>query len=174
MGTAALDLSLTDRQERDLVLAGLMPLNTLPHGDAAFASVHSLQARLPDTPGREPSPYQANRRVSAQISAMLCVSRFAHYVKAIGRELTGSFSDAADIERRLQRWLSRYTNASQEASPDSRARYPLVSSSVQVREAPGRPGSFGCVIHLQPCYQLDDVSTTFRLVTGFTTPGTEA
>lgn len=171
---ASLDLALTDRQERDLVLAGLMPLNTLPHGDTAFASVHSLQARLPDTPGREPSPYQANRRVSAQISAMLCVSRFAHYVKAIGRELTGSFSDAADIERRLQGWLSGYTNASQGATPDSRARHPLVSSSVQVREAPGRPGSFNCVIHLQPYYQLDDVSTTFRLVTGFATPGVEA
>ncbi len=172
-GRASLDLSLTDRQERDLVLAGLMPLNTLPYGDAAFASVHSLQARQPDTPGREPSPYQANRRISAQISAMLCVSRFAHYVKAIGRDLTGSFSDADEIERRLRKWLSGYTNANQAAASDSRARHPLVSSSVQVQELPGKPGSFGCVIHLQPYYQLDDVSTTFRLVTGFAAPGAE-
>lgn len=173
-GRASLDLSLTDRQERDLVLAGLMPLNTLPYGDAAFASVHSLQARQPDTPGREPSPYQANRRLSAQISAMLCVSRFAHYVKAIGRDLTGSFSDADEIERRLRKWLSGYTNANQAAASDSRARHPLVSSSVQVQELPGKPGSFGCVIHLQPYYQLDDVSTTFRLVTGFAAPGADA
>ena len=162
-----LDLALTDRQERDLVLAGLMPINTLPYGDAAFVSVHSLQARQPNTPGREPSPYQANRRVSAQISAMLCVSRFAHYVKVIGRELTGSFSDAADIERRLQKFLAGYTNSSQTPDGDSRARHPLLSSAVQVREMTGRPGAFGCVIHLQPYYQLDDVSTIFRLVTGF-------
>jgi type VI secretion system protein ImpD/type VI secretion system protein ImpC len=173
-GRASLDLALTDHQERDLVLAGVMPLNTLPYGEAAFASVHSLQARQPDTPGRDPSPYQANRRVSAQISAMLCVSRFAHYVKIMGRELTGSFTDATDIERRLQKWLSGYTNASQSPTSDSRARHPLVSSSVQVREMPGRPGSFGCVIHLQPYYQLDDVSTTFRLVTGFGAPAGEA
>ena len=173
-GRSPLDLALTDHQERDLVLAGLMPLNTLPYGDAAFASVHSLQARPPDTPGREPSAYQANRRVSAQISAMLCVSRFAHYVKIIGRELTGSFSDAGDIERRLQKWLSGYTNASPSPTPDSRARHPLRSSAVQVHEMPGRPGSFGCVIHLQPFYQLDDVSTTFRLVTGFGAPGMAA
>ena len=29
----------------------------------------------------------------------------------------------------------------------------------------GRPGSFGCVIHLQPHYQLDDISAAFQLVT---------
>ncbi len=167
---ASLDLALTDRQERDLVLAGLMPLNTLPFEDAAFAAVHSLQTQLPDTPGQEPSPYQANRRISAQISAMLCVSRFAHYIKVMGRELTGSFNDADAIERRLQKWLLTYTNASQSPTSESRARHPLASSAVQVHEIAGRPGSFGCVVHLQPHYQLDDVSTTFRLVTGFGSP----
>ncbi|WP_157080729.1 type VI secretion system contractile sheath large subunit [Methylobacterium variabile] len=168
---APVDLALTDRQERDLVDAGFMPLNTLPHGGAAFASVRSLQANPPDAPDREPTSAQANRRVSAQISAMLCVSRFAHYVKVLGRELTGSLVDAEAIERRLGRWLAGYTNLSAGASAESRARYPLLSSAVQVREMPGRPGSYGCVVHLQPSYQLDDVSTTFRLVTGFAAAG---
>lgn len=166
---ASIELGLTDGQERDLVLAGLMPLNTLPFGDAAFASVHSLQAQLPQTPGREPTAYQANRRISAQISAMLCVSRFAHYIKMIGRELTGSFADADDIQRRLQSWLATYTNASQSPTPDSRARHPLLSSAVQVHAIADRPGAFGCIVHLQPYYQLDDISTTFRLVTDFGT-----
>lgn len=165
-----LDLALTDRQERDLVLAGIMPLNTLAHGGAAFASVHSLHATPPDAPGREPTAFLANRRLSAQISAMLCVSRFAHYVKIIGRELTGSLADAAAIERRLSAWLARYTNVNPGQSADGRARHPLVAASVQVREAPGRPGAYGCVIHLQPHHQLDDLSTTFRLVTGLGAP----
>jgi type VI secretion system protein ImpD/type VI secretion system protein ImpC len=143
-----------------------MPLNALPCGAVAFASAHSLQTNLPDAPGREPTAAQANRRISAQISAMLCVSRFAHYVKVLGRELTGSLTDADVIERRLGQWLAGYTNRNAGASSDSRARYPLVSSAVQVREMPGRPGAYGCVIHLQPHYQLDDFSTTFRLVTG--------
>ncbi len=81
---ASVDLALTDRQERDLVEAGLMPLNPLPYGDAAFASVRSLQASAAEAPGRDPTPIQANRRISAQINAMLCVSRFAHYVKVLG------------------------------------------------------------------------------------------
>jgi type VI secretion system ImpC/EvpB family protein len=163
----SLDLAFTDRQEAELVAAGLMPLNTLPYGDAAFASVHSLQARDVEAPGRETTPAAGNRRLSSQINAILCVSRFAHYVKIIGRELTGVFMTAGEIERRLQSWLAGYTNASQSPDADSRARHPLVSSRVSVQELPGKPGSFSCVIQLQPYFQLDDVAATFRLVTGF-------
>lgn len=162
-----LELVLTDSQERDLVMGGLMPLNALPYGEAAFASVHSLQSLPPDAAGRGPTPAAANARLSAQISTMLCVSRFAHTLKVMGRELTGSFQTAPEIERRLQRWLSDYTNANQNADPDARARHPLISSRVEVHELRERPGAFGCVIHLQPFYQLDDVSASIRLVTGF-------
>ena len=48
---------------------------------------------------------------------------------------------------------------------DSRARFPLVAGRVSVNELPGGPAVFGCIVHLQPHYQLDDVSATFRLVT---------
>ena len=84
-------------------------------------------------------------RLSAQINAMLCVSRFAHYVKIIGRELTGAFLTAGEIERRLQIWLAGYTNASLMPGPDSRARHPLVSSRVRVHELPAGPVRIGCV-----------------------------
>jgi type VI secretion system ImpC/EvpB family protein len=163
---ASLSIGLTDTQERAVVTAGLMPLNTLPYGDAAFASVHSVQA-VP-APTRYPVAAEANQRISGHISAMLCVSRFAHYIKVIGRDMTGAQYTAADVERRLQRWLSRYTNANLDANADGRARYPLLAGQVRVHDLEGRPGSFGCVIHLQPHYQLDDISATFRLVTSFT------
>jgi predicted component of type VI protein secretion system len=29
----------------------------------------------------------------------------------------------------------------------------------------GKPGHFGCIVQLQPHYQLDDVSAQFQLVT---------
>lgn len=169
-GRASTDLALTDRQERDLTLAGLMPLNTLPFGDAAFTSVRSLQARAPMAPGRPPTPEGANRRISSEISAMLCVSRFAHYIKIIGRELIGSLATASDIQRRLHSWLMGYVNSNVSPNAPGRARYPLISARVEVNEVEGRPGSFGCVVHLQPFFQLDDASTVFRLVTGFVGP----
>ena len=55
---------------------------------------------------------------------------------------------------------------------DSRARYPLVEGNVEVRELPGKPGVFGCTIHLRPHYQLDDVTTAFHLVTELAAPRT--
>jgi type VI secretion system ImpC/EvpB family protein len=163
----SLSLGLTDTQERALVSAGLMPLNTLPYGEAAFGSVHSAQA-LPLVP-RFLAAADANRRVSSQIGAILCVSRFAHYIKMIGRDMTGAHYTAEDVERRLQRWLARYTNVNDDTDADSRARYPLRMAQVKVHDIEGRAGAFGCVIHLQPHYQLDDIAATFRLVTSFAT-----
>lgn len=162
---AVTDLTFTDSQERALVAANLIALNMLPYGQAAFGAVRSLQSRELSEPGRASSPAQANRRVSAEINAMLCASRFAHYLKIIGRDMTGSHATASEIQRVLQDWLRRYTNANVSPEASSRARYPLLSSQVQVTENPGRPGSFGCVIQLQPFYQLDDVSTVLRLTT---------
>jgi type VI secretion system protein ImpD/type VI secretion system protein ImpC len=166
-----LDLILTDRQEAALVEAGLMPLSALPYGEeAVFSAVRSLQAPASYI-GRSAAAANANARLSAQLNSMLCVSRFAHYIKIMGRETVGSFKTAEEIESRLQSWLTGYVNSSLAAGPESRARYPLVAGRVSVRELPGRPGVFGCTMHLQPHFQLDDVAVTFRLVTDIAAPG---
>ena len=166
---APVDLIFTDAQEQSLASAGLMPLAMMAHGDeAVFASVGSLQSLPPEEPGREPTPAAANAQRSTQLNTMLCVSRFAHTLKVMGRELVGSLATSAEVERRLQSWLSGYTNTSVGAGIDSRARHPLLSSAVKVQEVAGRPGNFTCVMQLQPYYQIDDVSASFRLVTNLT------
>ncbi|MBV8578730.1 MAG: type VI secretion system contractile sheath large subunit [Acetobacteraceae bacterium] len=168
---ASLDLVLTDRQEQSLVEAGLIPLSALRFGtEAVFSTVRSLQAPAQFV-GTDAAAARANARISSQTNSMLCVSRFAHYVKVLGRDMVGSFRTAEEIERVLQSWLAGYVNTSVNAGPDTRAKYPLVAGRVSVSERPGRPGAFGCVIHLQPHFQLDDVSATFRLVTEITAPG---
>jgi type VI secretion system protein ImpD/type VI secretion system protein ImpC len=167
-----LDLVMSDRLEAALVEAGLIPLSALPYGEeAVFSAVRSLQAPASYI-GRMAAAANANARLSAQLNSMLCVSRFAHYVKIMGREMVGSFKTAEEIESRLQRWLTGYVNANLAAGPDSRARFPLVAGRVSVHELPGRPGVFGCTMHLQPHFQLDDVAATFRLVTDIAAPGT--
>jgi len=168
---APLELVFNDRQERSLVEAGLIPLSGLPFSaDAAFIALRSLQ--VPQSyAGETGQAATANARISAQFNAMLCVSRFAHYVKVIGRDMAGSFKTEEEIQRRLQDWLNRYVNTSVVAGPEGRARSPLLAGQVTVREQVGRPGSFGCTIFLQPHFQLDDVSATFRLTTEITAPG---
>jgi type VI secretion system ImpC/EvpB family protein len=169
-----LDLVLSDRVEAALVEAGLMPLSVLPYSEeAVFSAVRSMQAPA-SFMGRSAAAANANARLSAQLNSMLCVSRFAHYIKIMGREMVGSFKTADEIEARLQKWLIGYVNSNLESGPESRARFPLVAGRVSVRELPGRPGVFGCTMHLQPHFQLDDVAATFRLVTDIAAPGMQA
>ena len=167
----SLDVMLTDRQERALIDAGLMPLSYLPYGEAAlFSAVPSLQ-----TPsqfiGQTAAAANANARISAQVNYMLCASRFAHYLKMLGREMVGAFRTADEIERELQDWVTRFVNANTAAGPETRARYPLVAARVTVKERPGKPGVYGCTFLLQPHFQLDNVSAAFRLTTDITAGG---
>jgi type VI secretion system ImpC/EvpB family protein len=160
-----MEIVLTDRQERSLLEAGLMPLSAVPYSnDLVFGAVRSLLS-----PQRHQGPTantaDANARLSTQVNSILCASRFAHHLKMKGRHMIGSFKTASEIEHFLQDWLTQYVNGNLSAGGDSRARFPLVAGRVSVNELPGRPGSFGCVVHLQPHYQLDDISAAFQLVT---------
>jgi type VI secretion system protein ImpD/type VI secretion system protein ImpC len=167
----ALEVLLTDRQERALVAAGLLPVGALPYGgQALIGAARSLQSPGTRYAGANAST-AANARLSAQFNTMICVSRFAHYVKVMGRDMVGSFQTAAEIQRRLQDWLRRFTNASTSPGVDMMARYPLRSAQVSITEVLGKPGVFGCVIQLQPHFQLDDIAASFRLMTEIAAPG---
>lgn len=170
-GRSALDLILTDRQERALVAAGFMPISAIPFGgELLISTARSLQQ--PDTGyvGPERGEAVANSRLSAQFNSILCVSRFSHYLKVMGRDMTGAFMTANEIEDRLRRWLARYTTANP-GSMETLALYPLRHAEVSVSDDLARPGVFSCVIHLEPHFQLDDVAVTFRLMTELSAPG---
>lgn len=160
-----LEIVWNDRQERELLASGLIPLASVPNSEElVFGAVRSLQ--VPQRfAGTNATAANANARLSSQINSILCASRFAHYLKMMGRQMVGSFRTADEIQRDLQAWLMRYVNGNASVTGDSRARFPLVGGRVDVQEIPGKPGSFGCTVRLQPHYQLDDVSTTFQLVT---------
>jgi type VI secretion system protein ImpD/type VI secretion system protein ImpC len=166
-----LEAALSDRQERMLIAAGLMPLSALPFGqEAVFAGVRSLHVPA-HFAGPNEAAANANARFSSQLNSMLCVSRFAHYIKLLAREAVGSFRTCDEIETRLHDWLQFYVNPNLSSTSDVRARFPLVGARVAVREKPGQPGTFTCTVHLQPHFQLDDVAATFRLVTDIAAPG---
>jgi type VI secretion system protein ImpD/type VI secretion system protein ImpC len=168
---SALEIMLTDRQERALVAAGLLPIGSLPYGgQALLGAARSLQ-----TPGKylgfNVDVANANAKLSAQFNTMICVSRFAHYIKVMGRDMVGSFQTADAIQRHLQTWLMRYASANVSAGSDTMAKYPLRDAQVTISETPGKPGVFGCVIQLQPHFQLDDIAASFRLMTEIAAPG---
>jgi type VI secretion system protein ImpD/type VI secretion system protein ImpC len=167
----AIEYQFSFRQEHALVDAGLLPVGVLPFGpELVFGASRSMQAPATHV-GTNAAAADSNARLSAQINSMLCAARFAHLVKVMGRDMVGAFRTSDEIERQLNGWLQGYVNTNINSTSESRARFPLVEGSVQVRERPEKPGVFGCTMHLRPHYQLDDVSTAFHLVTELAAPG---
>jgi len=152
-----------DRQERELLDAGLIPLASIPHTDELVFGA----ARSPMVPqrytGTNADAANANARLSNQLNTIMCASRFAHYIKMMGRQMVGSFKTAEEMEKVLDNWIKQYVRAN--APYEVRARYPLIDGKVSVHELTGKPGSFGCTVFLQPHYQIDDVAASFQLVT---------
>ena len=162
------EIVLTDRQERSLLDAGLMPLSAVPYSEElVFGAVRSLQ--VPQRyQGPNANAADANARLSTQINSILCASRFAHHLKMMGRHMVGSFKTASEIERFLQAWLTQYVNGNLAAARRQPGALPAGRRQGHGERTARRPGSFGCVVHLQPHYQLDDISAAFQLVTDLT------
>ena len=139
--------------------------------DDLLVRVHSgREGALPSLhkpPRMSSAVADANQRISAQLNTLLCVSRFAHCVKLMGRDMTGSFLDPAEVQLRLQRWLGGYISGDGLSSVEVTARYPLLDAQVEVRERRGHPGVYNCTVHLKPHHQLDEIGASFRLVTEF-------
>jgi type VI secretion system ImpC/EvpB family protein len=156
------DVMITDAQEKDLGELGFIPLCHCPDTDvAAFYGNQSVQRpRTYDEPVAA-----ANAKLSAMIQYMLCVSRFAHYLKVITRDKIGSFRAPHECEELLHRWVLGYTVSNDEATLETKAKYPLREARVQIREHPGKPGTYLGVFHLRPHFQLDQMNTAVRLTT---------
>jgi type VI secretion system protein ImpD/type VI secretion system protein ImpC len=162
---APLELVLTDEQERQISEGSLIALSALEGlPEASFGALPSLHR----PPRMSSAVAEANQALSTQLNTLLCVSRFAHCIKLMGRDMVGSFKDAEEIERVLQRWLEGFVSGLGSGGPEVTARYPLLEARVEVRERRGRPGVFGCTVHLRPHHQLDELGAAFRLVTEFT------
>ena len=156
------DVALTETQEIGLSDAGLIPLMKCKDTDhSAFFGNPSLQHYR----SYKNAAARVNARLSSMLQYVLCVSRFAHYVKIIGRDKVGSFATPEDCQSHLESWLRTYVDASPDASDEQRAQYPLRSSKVMVVERPGRPGDYVATVHLQPHFQLDQLVSAFELVT---------
>ena len=155
------EIRLTSTQERALSDHGLIPVGCAPFTPwlvfNANPSLHRpfrSQSRIADE----------NARIAAMLQYVLCASRFAHYLKVMMRDRVGSLGSADSIEAMIGAWLHKHCLGNDDASAELKARFPLRNASVSVRELPGRPGILGCVLRLQPHFQLDDVSTSFQLV----------
>jgi type VI secretion system ImpC/EvpB family protein len=156
------DVVITDAREKDLEELGFIPLCSCQDTElSVFYGSQSVQRPQK----HDELAATVNASLSAILQYMLCVSRFAHYLKVIGRNKVGSIASPNDLERHLQGWFNEYTAAGDSADPELRARHPLREARIKVHEIPDRPGTYACVAHLRPHFQLDQMVAAVRLVT---------
>ncbi|MGH7067402.1 MAG: hypothetical protein ACREEU_06405 [Acetobacteraceae bacterium] len=106
----------------------------------------------------------ANAAISARLPYIMASSRFAHYLKVLARDKIGSFMEASNCEQWLNRWIKNYVNSNENAGPETKARYPLREAKVEVKEIPGKPGSYNAVAYLRPWLQMEELTTSLRMV----------
>jgi type VI secretion system protein ImpC len=155
------EIGITDRRESELSNLGFLPLCHYRNTDYAvfFGAQTVQQPKKYDRPDAT-----ANAAISARLPYIMATGRFAHFLKVMARDKIGSFMEASDCETWLNRWIQNYVNPMEGAGQEARAKYPLREAKVEVKEIPGRPGSYNAVAYLRPWLQMEELTTSMRMV----------
>lgn len=155
------EIAITDRREFELSNLGFLPLLHAKNTDfAAFLGAQSCQK--PKTYFEEDA--NANAELSSKINYLMCVSRFAHYLKVMARDKIGSSMEVSECQEWLNDWISNYVCDPTTAGDETKAERPLSEARVEVQEIPGRPGWYEAVAYLRPHFQMETLGASMRLV----------
>jgi len=160
-GKCPTEIGITDRREFELSNCGFLPLSHYKNTDYAvfFGAQTCQKPKKYDRPDAT-----ANAAISARLPYMMASSRFAHFLKVMARDKIGSFMEATDCEKWLNRWINNYVSSNPDAGPETKAKYPLREAKVEVKEIPGKPGSYNAVAYLRPWLQMEELTTSMRMV----------
>ncbi|MGU3494343.1 type VI secretion system contractile sheath large subunit [Xanthobacteraceae bacterium A53D] len=155
------EVGITDRRDAELGKLGFLPLCHYKNTDYAvfFGAQTVNKPKIYDRPEAT-----SNAAISSRLPYIMATSRFAHYLKVMGRDKIGSFMEAKDCEFWLNRWISGYVNANDEAGEEMRAKFPLRDAKVTVQEIAGKPGAYNAVAWLRPWLQMEELTTSLRMV----------
>jgi type VI secretion system protein ImpC len=155
------EIGITDRREFELSNQGFLPLCHYKNTDYAvfFGGQTAQKPKKYDRPEAT-----ANAAISARLPYIMATSRFAHYLKVMARDKIGSFMEASNVEAWLNRWIQNYVNTNENAGQDMKARFPLREARVEVREIPGKPGSYNAIAYMRPWLQMEELTTSMRMV----------
>jgi type VI secretion system protein ImpD len=149
------EVVITDEMERVLTRAGYVSLCPCP--ETPYLAMYNAPSF--HTPATYDAPEaSANARLSSMLPYVMCVSRFAHYVKQIGRSKVGSVATPEDVRQVLHNWLhTSYVSS----DPDSQL--PLRAAEVNVREVPPGTGRYVSTMWFEPHYQFEGISARLEL-----------
>ena len=103
--------------------------------------------------------------MSARITYMFAVSRFAHYLKCMVRDKIGSTKEQDQLEKWLNGWIIRYVDGDpKNSSEEVKARKPLAAAKITVIPNEENPGQYSANVYLRPHFQLEGMDIGMSLV----------
>jgi type VI secretion system protein ImpC len=156
------EIAITDRREKELNDLGFLAL--LHHKGENFAAFFGGQTAQKPNTDYASDKANANARLSAMLPYVLTASRFAHYLKVSMRDKIGSFMTKENVQTFLNLWIGEYVLGKDDAGQALKARYPLREARVDVFDTPGKPGVYTATVFLRPHFQLEELTTSIRLV----------
>lgn len=159
------EVLVSDRREFELAEEGFIPLAFRKGSDnAAFFSANSTQMPKYFGTSEEGRAAELNYRLGTQLPYMFIVCRIAHYLKVLQREQLGSWKEASDLEKELNKWISQYVANQENAPAEVRSRKPLRFARIDVVDIEGQPGWYKVNITVRPHFKYMGSDITLSLV----------
>lgn len=154
------EVNLTDEREKELSDLGFLPL--VHYKNTNYAVFMGAQTAHKPKTYTDPDA-TANAAISARLPYTMASSRIAQYLKVMGRDRIGSNLDPNNVEKELNDWIHQYVNPNAIGN-EAKATHPLVEAKVSVEEQTGRPGCYSAVAYLRPWLQMEELTTSLRMV----------
>jgi type VI secretion system protein ImpC len=155
------EIAISDRREKEISDVGFLPLCYYKDTDYAvfFGAQTTQKSKKYDRPAAT-----ENAQIMARLPYIMATSRFAHFLKVMARDWIGSQKETADLQKELDRWIHNYVTADPNASEEERAKFPLREAKIEVQPVPGQSGSYNAVAWLRPWLQMEELTTSLRMV----------
>lgn len=159
------EVSITDQRLKELTDLGFIPLCYFENADTGKGQAAFFGGQTTNLPKKYFSEdANANAQLSALLPYLLASARFVHYIKVIMGDKIGSFLTRANVETYLNTWISNYVLLDDKASGEAKASLPLSQANVVISEVPGEVGAYNAVLFLRPHFQLEELTTSIRLI----------
>lgn len=159
------EVQIPDRREKEISDCGFIPLCHYKDQDYAVFFGGQTTQKPKEYEGTDGAMATENAALSARLPYIMAASRIAHYLKVMARDKIGGFMERAECEDWLNNWIMNYVNGDEKPTQESKSRKPLAAARIEVSEVPGAPGSYNAVAFLRPWLQLEELTTSLRLVT---------
>lgn len=152
-----------DRQERELIKFGFIPLSIHKGSDtASFFSSNSIIAGKifsNDPKGKEKS---LSHHMSSQLQYLFITCRIAHYLKMMQREHIGSWKNKSEVTNELNDWIRQYVSDMDNPTAAIRARRPLRRARIEVNDVQDKDDWYVIEILITPHLKYMGASFTLE------------